>query len=222
MATRWIGLQRVIGVAALAISVGCVPSGGGGDGDGNPNDGGFGNFGGNGSGGMNGGGGPGSVGDVDITDGSNDDTMISDLSADDVLALCEEVTAQAANAVPEEVLHQVTCISLAVLSGFFDMNDPVAACEGAYDMCLAQPPEPEEGEPCRAEAIPGCMVTVGQAEACLNAQFAALGELVQTFDCAVLAEPEGAEEPEEPAACVGLAEACPELFGDDEDEFPEE
>lgn len=214
---------RLLGVLTLALCVGCVPTGGGdGDGsggDGTPNGGGFGNFGGNGTGGTPGGN-PG--GEIDVSDG-NEETLISDLTGDEIQAFCEEVTAQVGDVISEEVLTQVNCIGLAIFTGIFD-EDPAGACQTAYDACIASPPPVEEGEPCSAEPIPDCMVTIGQAEACLNAQLAAVNELASSFDCADLAELDigGGEEEDEPAECMGLAEACPTLFGDDEEPFPGE
>lgn len=215
---------------ALGVAVagwGCIPGGGGGGGGGGSGgddeaDGSF------GAGGMGGMGGMGGAGGAPVGPGSDTydfsaiapaDTPISDLDAQQQTALCMLGEQQIAAAFSDDDLSAIVCATFGLLGGAFDMQNPVQACQMAYDQCLGQPLMTEEN-PCPVDEHPDCSATLGQFEQCLNEQAVGFRFLADEFECALVT----AEEPPPGLAdggtptCDAIEALCPG-FIEDEEEF---
>lgn len=155
----------------------------------------------------------GACGDSDGSNHVSGSKKISDLTGDEVHALCEEQVRRLGKAA-QSVSNEKACIWVAWQVGNSE------TCEELRDTCLESDPpgedevEEEPEDPCdqaSATVLPECAgeLTVGQWRDCQEAIFAATVEFYEGLSCE--------SEPEEPPgedlrACQEIAEKCPELL----------
>jgi hypothetical protein len=174
-----------------------------------------------GNGGTSGTGGTGGSGMTGL-DGS---LAMSDLTDDQQISACEASTAHLMANHDHETMTKAMCVMTGMMSGMMGMT-----CQEAYDGCMADP-QPMEEPNCADEIddLSGCTdVTVAEIEACVAAEWAQQEEMMvamAAMTCedieASMEEPSDddmdmTEEPETPAACVGVEEKCPAFFADDD------
>ena len=145
--------------------------------------------------------------------GVDEGTPLSELSASDAQALCEDVGATLEGGL--EALQTVTCYLTGIAMG-------EKACEAAVEDCLAEEPDesPISCELTSGEELPACAadVTVGDFQACFDAMIGGWEALADEVTC----DSDPAEIGEElavfPDECLDLFEICPDLPGNPEPE----
>lgn len=146
----------------------------------------------------------------DFTSSFDPDRLVSELSDDDVLALCDELDAWANElyaAIGGDVCEFAGLFAAALLPG-----DPVANCEAQAAMCRTSPTE--STTTCNLAETASCTATVAEIEACLDAAREAFVTAFGALDCSLAADPNalpagGPAPPVTPDACTVLAETCP-------------
>ncbi len=146
--------------------------------------------------------------------GLPEDKKLSEVTEADAATACASFDAQSVNF--EEDFKNFACFFGGVFTALFTDKSP-ATCEASVEQCLQEEPE-EDDQECVFEPT-DCEATVGEMEACVNEQFAAIKAFNATFDCAeALAEANPEANPLEPGPlCQAVQEKCPELFEDEEE-----
>jgi hypothetical protein len=159
------------------------------------------------------------------------DQVLSELTEDEVVALCENLNEQLSEIVTEEALANFGCAFFALITaGEPDSNgqitvDPVA-CEQAVDECMSAGGGGEVMETANCQpdnlttAADGCSTTVDEFTACLDASVSQLESALGAFSCESLSDPEvaaellgsGMQDPTSLPECATIAEECPALF----------
>lgn len=173
--------------------------------------------------GGGGGGGGGGAANIEIGEDSAPFTSFNETQAQEI---CESIGEQMAKAYDVDDAMHGSCLLGGLLAKAL-MGGDAQICQTSYDACMddpggenPDPQDPEEPEDDCAdiyEKVKDCDATIGELEACLEAQveaqqafFDALGE----FDCDSAMEDFEAiqgQDGEEPAACTTLYEKCPAL-----------
>jgi hypothetical protein len=143
----------------------------------------------------------------DDDDGVDGSLTLDALSADERVALCNEVQSSAPS---DADSHRVDCYASALFGGSAD-------CQADVDACLAEPPAPEEDEPC-ADAedavLPDCAneVTVSELRACVRAQSTVLGQIADEISCESDPDDLLTQVSDASAPCDLIDEQCPDLL----------
>jgi hypothetical protein len=142
-------------------------------------------------------------------DSHGDDAKIKDLSADDQIALCQEMAASAAD--HAEGLARFTCLLATIFDA--ECNDAeVDACV-ADAVAAARADEPDCSQPFNPEALPSCEATVGELRTCLGDVFAGFDAFAGPT-CDDLTEDFEQSGGGNPPSCVAAEAKCPGLFED--------
>lgn len=146
--------------------------------------------------------------------GVDQNKLISELTNAEAAALCtqyeDDFDANVGDA------RALACTVEGIFAGI--LGGSVEACTTYRDECIAGDGPEDSLDECgirTAAERDGCDVTVGQLEACADAQFDVLAALVDDVSCDLVEDPDSIPEPAEPAECAALAEDCPVLFGDE-------
>lgn len=157
-----------------------------------------------------------------INSGVDESKPASEVTDDEAEAVCEAAADYAASKFDDQ---EFSCRTVGLIAGTLSVADGdeamQEACSVAYDACLeTEPEEPEETDCSDASAnTADCddTVTVGEVQTCLedsiDAGVAAADQLPSCSELTVeyvedLAE-NPPEEPEDPASCEVVYEACP-------------
>ena len=176
---------------------------------------------------CDGGGGDGGGGtNVDLGD---DGKVASSMSQAEAEQACKSVSAQMKKAYEEAGGEHLTCLAMASFAKAMAGGD-VAACQQSYDSCMENPDE-ESGDDCEEayEGFKDCNATLGEVEACMNDQIAAMEEgyaEAKKLNCSsteeelkALGEMFGSEE-EISQACKTVQEKCPSMVEENEETEP--
>lgn len=153
--------------------------------------------------------------------GVPDGTPVNELTDEDAQQICRAAQELANDVFGPEEQHHVQCTVTAVA---YDLAD-LGMCDDSYADCIAEPydadPADFDCESATAPMLESCTATIGEIEACANAQIRVFDDVVSQLDCGlvddpdriaeIMAELEGAANPE---ACASLPENCPIFFGD--------
>ncbi len=167
-------------------------------------------------GGGNGGGGGGSV----FQSPQEDETKLSELSQDDINALCDSYVEYYTSRVSDDDLKKIGCYAFsAIFTTDENGNLDAATCNQAAQACLADDegfePDGDPAEECRMADFAGCDATIEELEACYTATVQALDSLAPRITCQTFSDPSALESLSNPAACAAIEMKCPELFEDD-------
>jgi len=153
-----------------------------------------------------------------IAAGVDGDTTLADLSDEDAVRICMNIS----DALERRVdIVELNCTSAGIFAAALG-DGTVATCEAEAAACVDDPPPEAEEETfdCDPSEVndTDCDVTVDEAAACLEDQLDALADFAALLTCDLLesAEEPDVDEPETPASCVPLEERCPDIFGDEE------
>ena len=142
------------------------------------------------------------------------DTVIADLDDEQVEYACNELEPSNSPTADEE--HRLNCALVGVFEGIF-AEDAVAACQAAFDGCLADPNAFSDDEFTETECLledSTCQATVGTLLRCAEEQANQLREFARNFDCeTAIADAQAGNTTEPGPGCLALAEQCPEFFG---------
>jgi hypothetical protein len=166
---------------------------------------------------SSGGSGTGSSGDLNT--GLPDDKPISSLTDAEVADLCSKIDAFYSEGKVADSLEDFSCRFAGMFAAAFSSPETDAAaraaCQPAYDDCLAAPSEVTT-EKCM-KPTGTCTATVGEVEACANDSAKALEQLASAFpSCAELTladlmSTEGEDPaPADPASCTTVEMKCPD------------
>ena len=159
----------------------------------------------------------GGCGDDPAPHGVSPSRDVTDLDADEVLAICRDFYQRPVEAIiPTE---REACTLQAIIQTSISLGSE-AVCRQHVSDCLEDSPvivSPDLFDPsdCPTTAdLAGCELTVGEIDACTDAIENAIDQ-VWDFSCADL----GADEPEFPefeetSECQRLSDTCPDLFGE--------
>lgn len=169
-----------------------------------------------GSSGGDGGGGGGSV----FQSPQEDDTKLSELSQDDINALCDSYVEYYSSRVSDAELQKIACYAVAT---FFTADEngnlDLAACNQTAEACLADDegfePDGDPAEECRQTDFASCDATIEELEACYTATVQAIDNLAPRITCQTFTDPNALEGLNNSAACETLEAKCPGLFDDD-------
>lgn len=165
--------------------------------------------------GANGTGGSNGSGSGGFSTGISGTKPLSDLTADEIEQLCDDLDAFYTNSSVSSDLQELTCRFASLLGAAFagaeTDEEAQTACQMAYDSCQAKPIEstrecgPPSGE---------CTATVAELTACTNDSAEGLNEAREQFpDCSELTlddlEAEPVEEDTQPTSCKTLEMKCP-------------
>lgn len=143
---------------------------------------------------------------------------LEELDDSDQDRICEAAMEELEEAFTADDAQLLGCAIAGTISAEFASDDPVGACQEAYDACLQEPLEEEEnvGEEWTDCEIPQCEATVGQLEACFDESLAAFDEVIaaaRDFRCDdVLTSGESPLEEamvDEDGACAEYERLCP-------------
>jgi len=202
-----------LAITALLLIPACDSGGSGGSGDsGNNNDGGTTN-----DGGTNGNPTSGFV------TGLDQGLALADLTDDQQIAACEAGDAYVAANADHDDMQKATCAFSGMFASMMQMT-----CQEAVDACMAEPHEMEPSTCANdVQDLSDCTdITVGEVEACIDAEMTVVMEQMATlagYTCAEL-EADGEaimaslEDESTPAACDGLEAKCPVFFEDGDDD----
>lgn len=146
--------------------------------------------------------------------GTEDATLLGDLSEEQAVLLCEAQAAYLASQISEEQAQRIVCISSAIFGSAF--SEEGRSCDEVYNACLAGGSTVEEEEEGCADAgsqIAECSATIGELEACMKEQAETLREFA-SLTCADLDDSTpimSDESTSAESACTALSEACPSL-----------
>jgi hypothetical protein len=170
-----------------------------------------------------------------VSSGFPPSTMLSELSAEEVMQACSDLVLDLDVTLTAE-LDRVNCtlraipMSISVTLSGQAMGDP-AMCRDLRDRCLggeniggADPvmvdpvgPSIQCGSPAAVTAAQSCDATVGEYEACLNAIVANAQSSLRMIDCSLVADPASLQDamqpppPPQPQVCAELDAQCPQL-----------
>lgn len=161
------------------------------------------------------GGGGGGTTQVFDSSQANKDKMLSELSQEEVTALCEEYQEYVASEISEAELKRFACYAVAAAFSGGDAN----ACNMIAQECINAPAEEnnsglepdDSSDDCNPDDVKDCDATVGELEACFSATIDQLNSAAQNASCST----SSLDDVGSPAACAPLMEKCPELFEDD-------
>jgi hypothetical protein len=155
----------------------------------------------------------------DLNTGLPDDKPISSLTDAEITDLCGKIDAFYSEGKVADSLEDLSCRFAGMFAAAFSAPETDAAaraaCQAAYDDCVAAPAEVTE----KCTKPTGmCTATVGEIEACANDSAKALDQLASTFpSCAelTLADLEGTDggdpmTPADPASCTTVEMKCPD------------
>ena len=170
-----------------------------------------------------------------VSSGLPPSTMLSELTAEQVMDSCQNLVADLDATLTEE-RRRFNCtlraipMSISVTLAGQATGDP-AKCRDLRDRCLGgediggnQPPEPAPvgsqiqcGAPAAVAAAQSCDATVGAYEGCLNAIVANVQTAYRALDCSLVTEPGELQDlmqpppPPQPKLCADLDAQCPQL-----------
>ena len=152
-----------------------------------------------------------SCGGDDDSPSVSDDAILSELTDEETIALCEESVASQLDSVESSVA--VACYSEAL---FDSLDDPSLDCETLAAECIAGPVEDVLGEPTDCndpEEVDlndmDCTVTVGTLRTCTNETREAFDMIADGVNCENIGERITSFGPS--AACNQLDEECPDF-----------
>jgi hypothetical protein len=132
--------------------------------------------------------------------------QLKDLSDEEATTLCEESEEFRKDATSEEDVRKLNCVRTGIVAwvfaGFADM-DGEAACQEAYDDCLAKP-APSTEEVCANAPVWPCTATVNDQEECLAESVDMIKDFIANFSCSKPDESAGATT----EACKKVEASC--------------
>jgi hypothetical protein len=170
-----------------------------------------------------------------VSSGFPPSTMLSELSAEEVMQACSDLVLDLDVTLTAE-LERVNCtlrafpMSISVTLSGEATGDP-AMCRDLRDRCLrgeniggVDPVMVDPvgssiqcGSPAAVTAAQSCDVTVGEYEACLNAIVANTQSSLRMIDCSLVSDPDSLQDamrpppPPQPQVCAELDAQCPQL-----------
>ena len=153
--------------------------------------------------------------------GIPNDTQVDELTDAEARQICERAEALANDVFGVDTQHELACTVTGVA---YDVAN-LGTCRDSYADCIAEPFEGVVADfDCASVTAPmldDCNATIGDIEACANAQLSIVDDLLDEVSCdlvddpsriqTLLAELEGEVTP---PACEALPEACPTFFGE--------
>ncbi len=149
-----------------------------------------------------------------INTGIDPSTPLVDLTEDQRAQACQAAEDSFGSSGFVNVICGFQAVFVGAQSGVTTDAELQAACQTAYEGCLAEPPTDDFSEGACDIPTENCTATVGEGEACLNDTIAAIQALeseIPSCSEVTLADLEGLGEvePEEPASCAVMDEKCP-------------
>lgn len=152
--------------------------------------------------------------------GVPNDTEVDELTTEQAQQVCERAEDLSERVIGPEVQHRLQCVGTAIA---YDLAN-LGSCKSSYDDCIDEPfdadPIDFACETVEAPDVAGCNATIGEIEACANAQLKLVDDLLDQANCDLVDDPdrlqeiiEGLEERADPEACASLPDSCPDFFG---------
>jgi hypothetical protein len=153
--------------------------------------------------------------------GVPNDTQVDQLTDAQARQICERAETVAEDVFGVDVQHELQCVAGGIAADALN----ISTCKASYNDCIA---EPFTGEPVdfdcgtvTAPMLANCNATVGELEACANAQLRLVNGLISEVDCGLADDPARLEQiladleaGSMPEACASLPMDCPIFFGD--------
>jgi hypothetical protein len=158
--------------------------------------------------------------------GVPNNTQVDEITTAQARQICERAEDLVEDLFGEDRQHHLMCTGQGIA---YDVAD-LGSCRSSYNDCINEPFEAEDPDfDCEAVDAPmlsGCNATIGELEACVNAQVKFFNDILEDIDCGLADDPDRfeallaeLEEGTDPSACAALPEECPDFFGDGMEEM---